>query len=224
MAATIAPVSGKRRKPQRMSAQDRRRQIVRTAMELFARKGFKGTTTKEIALSAGVNEAIIFRHFPTKNDLYAAIIDDKMEECREWIGRVHEEAGQRKDDRAVFLELARGILTFHHQDGTFMRLLLYSALEGHDLSRIFFETQVTKHFNFLADYIAQRIDDGVFRAVNPKVAARAFLGMVVNQAQVRELFDPKGKLLNVDHAAAASAFVEIFLSGMLRPREQNGRK
>jgi AcrR family transcriptional regulator len=217
MVMTAATASHRRKHPQRMSAPDRRRQIVRTAMEWFARKGFKGTTTKEIALAAGVNEAIIFRHFPTKNDLYSAIIDDKMEEGREWINRFHEEARQRKDDRAVFFGLAQGILTFHHQDGTFMRLLLYSALEGHELSRMFFETQVAEHFSFLADYIAQRIDDGVFRPVNPKAAARAFLGMVVNQAQVRELFDPKGKLLTIDDRAAAAAFTDIFLSGMLQP-------
>ena len=217
MAMTAAPASHERKHPQRMSAPNRRRQIVRTAMALFARRGFKGTTTKEIALAAGVNEAIIFRHFPTKSELYSAIIDDKMEECREWINRVHEKAGQRKDDRALFCDLALGILTFHHQDGTFMRLLLYSALEGHELSRMFFETQVAEHFSFLADYIAQRIDDGVFRAVNPKVAARAFLGMVVNQAQVRELFDPKGKLLNIDDPAAAAAFADIFLHGVLQP-------
>ncbi|HXF04417.1 MAG TPA: helix-turn-helix domain-containing protein, partial [Blastocatellia bacterium] len=45
----------------RLSAADRRLQIVRTAMDLFARKGFDGTTTKEIAQASGVTEAIIFR-------------------------------------------------------------------------------------------------------------------------------------------------------------------
>lgn len=213
---TGTSASRKRKCPSRMSAQDRRRQIVRTAMSLFARNGFKGTTTKEIALAVGVNEAIIFRHFPTKGDLYAAIIDDKMEEGREWINKVREEATRRQDDRAVFLELARGMLTLHHRDSTFMRLLLYSALEGHELSRLFFETHVAENFKFLADYIAQRIHDGAFRPVNPKVAARAFLGMVVNHAQVRELFDPQGKLLKIDSETAAAQFVEIFLEGVKR--------
>src|SRR5262245_15927735 len=61
----------------RMSAQDRRQQIIDVALKLFSEKGFRGTTTKEIALAAGINEAIIFRHFATKSDLYAAIIDQK---------------------------------------------------------------------------------------------------------------------------------------------------
>jgi AcrR family transcriptional regulator len=50
----------------RMNAGDRRRQLLDAALELFSRKGFGGATTKEIAASAGVTEAIIFRHFPSK--------------------------------------------------------------------------------------------------------------------------------------------------------------
>ena len=56
----------------RLTAPDRRRQLIEAAMDLFSRKGFAGTTTKEIALAAGVSEAIIFRHFATKRDLYTA--------------------------------------------------------------------------------------------------------------------------------------------------------
>src|SRR5215208_8490986 len=61
----------------RMCADDRRRQIAEVAMRLFSERGFRGTTTKEIAQAAGVSEAIIFRHFATKEELYTAIIDYK---------------------------------------------------------------------------------------------------------------------------------------------------
>src|ERR1700732_2771407 len=61
--------------PTRMSAADRRQQLIEVSIDLFSRKGFGGTTTKEIAAAAGVTEAIIFRHFPTKSDLYNAVLD-----------------------------------------------------------------------------------------------------------------------------------------------------
>ena len=54
----------------RMSSEDRRHQLIRVAIALFSKKGFSGTTTKEIARVAGVTEAIIFRHFPTKEVRY----------------------------------------------------------------------------------------------------------------------------------------------------------
>jgi AcrR family transcriptional regulator len=57
----------------RMDAAERKRAIVEIAMPLFARKGFAGTTTKEIAEVAGVSEALLYRHFPTKAALFEEI-------------------------------------------------------------------------------------------------------------------------------------------------------
>ena len=56
---------------------DRRQEILMAAMELFAKKGFRGTTTRDLASEADVNEAIIFRHFATKQELYATLLDYK---------------------------------------------------------------------------------------------------------------------------------------------------
>ena len=53
-----------------------RQRLCAVAERLFAQRGFSATTTKEIARAAGVNEAIIFRFFPHKDDLYAAILDE----------------------------------------------------------------------------------------------------------------------------------------------------
>jgi AcrR family transcriptional regulator len=59
----------------RLDSEARRRRIVDAALPLFARKGFAGTTTKEIAEAAEVSEALLFKHFPTKAALYSAIQD-----------------------------------------------------------------------------------------------------------------------------------------------------
>src|SRR2546426_9518724 len=91
----------------RMAGEERHLQILRVAMSLFSQRGFRGTTTKEIALAAGVAEAMVFRHFATKEELYSAILDHKA--C------LHDgldprlvvaEAIERKDDFAVFEGLA----------------------------------------------------------------------------------------------------------------------
>ena len=64
-------------RPPRMPGEDRRRQLLRVAVESFALNGFSGTKTKDIAAAAGVSEAILFRHFASKEDLYHAILDEK---------------------------------------------------------------------------------------------------------------------------------------------------
>jgi AcrR family transcriptional regulator len=62
----------------RMPASDRRSQILDIALNVFSKKGLNGATTKEIAAAAGVTEAIIFRHFPTKQALYQAVLEPRI--------------------------------------------------------------------------------------------------------------------------------------------------
>jgi AcrR family transcriptional regulator len=58
----------------RLDGDERRKAIVAAAVPLFARKGFAGTTTKELAEVAGISEALLFRHFPSKKHLYDEIL------------------------------------------------------------------------------------------------------------------------------------------------------
>ncbi len=60
-------------KPTRLSAEKRRESIIAAALPLFAYHGFNGTTTKQIAEKAGISEALLYRHFPSKEHLFADI-------------------------------------------------------------------------------------------------------------------------------------------------------
>jgi AcrR family transcriptional regulator len=57
----------------RMSAGDRKQSIVEAAMPIFAHKGYARTTTKDLALAAGVSEPLLYKHFPSKKALYREI-------------------------------------------------------------------------------------------------------------------------------------------------------
>ena len=60
-----------------MPGDKRREQILQTAFDLFSRRGFSGTTTKDIARMSGVSEAMVFKHFSSKDELYGAILEAK---------------------------------------------------------------------------------------------------------------------------------------------------
>src|SRR3982751_5726335 len=109
-----------------MKGDARREQILATAINLFSRNGFRGTTTKEIARAAGVSEAMVFRHFATKEALYGAILDDKA--CREDVGRFPweknsalQKAIDAGDDFGVFYNIALSAIEKHHSNIGFMR-------------------------------------------------------------------------------------------------------
>jgi len=58
----------------RLSAEARKEAIVAAVQDVFAEKGFDGTTTRELAKAAGVSEALLYKHFPSKESLYAAML------------------------------------------------------------------------------------------------------------------------------------------------------
>ena len=65
-------IMNKKKKSIRMSRDDRRAQIIDSAMEVFVRKGYNGATTADIADEAGISEVTLFRHFDSKKELFMA--------------------------------------------------------------------------------------------------------------------------------------------------------
>lgn len=199
----------------RMSGDERRTQILEVAIKLFSQRGFSGTTTREIARSAGVSEAMVFKHFANKEDLYSALLDLKA--CDRKIQNRFEDLVKKteaKDDFGVFYTMALNALNYHSEDSGFMRLMLHSALEEHDLARMFFESFIIEKYKFLGDYIRQRQADGVFREIDPRIVVRTFMGMFVHHALYNILWDKEQKILEISNEEAARNFTEILLNGI----------
>ncbi len=209
----------------RMAAEDRREQIIDVAIRLFSQKGFRGTTTKEIALAAGVNEAIIFRHFATKSELYAAIIDRKANPPDgQSLEQMLEEAFGAGDDRHVFESIAFNILEFHERDDTAMRLLLYSALEGHELAEMIVRNHISKVHRRLADYVKKRIAEGAFRRVDPMTSVRGFIGMVISHVMQKKFFQHALEVpLNPNNRQVAASFTDLFLASLTNAEFESQR-
>jgi AcrR family transcriptional regulator len=72
-----------RMRARRLPAEERRRQILDAAIAVFARQGYAGTGTADIARAAGIGEPTIYRYFPNKRELYVAAIREGADEIRE---------------------------------------------------------------------------------------------------------------------------------------------
>src|SRR5690606_16928622 len=204
-----------------MSGDERRDQILQAALDLFSKHGFAGTTTKEIARTSGVSEALVFRHFATKDELYNAILDGKacqMRVFRSLNGDNDElsKAIAEKDDSTVFYRLALDALNAQQSDPRFMRLLIFSALEEHDLSERFFQESVSRIYDFIGDYIKLRQADGAFRQMDTAVAVRAFHGMVVHHSLNNVLWNRSRTIVDITNERAAREFSDILLHGILK--------
>lgn len=171
----------------RLSSSDRKKQILELATELFARNGFDGVTTRQIADAAGVTEAIVFRHFATKDDLYWEVLSLKSapDEVKK---QLEEKLASDVEPFEMFTDIARHVLNRNLSDPAKSRLLLFSGLENHRLSQRFFKTYMSEWYELLASYIRRQIANGRFRNVDPVLAARGFIGMIFHHYLVQEIF------------------------------------
>jgi hypothetical protein len=120
----------------------------------------------------------------------------------------------RRDDSAVFEQLALGALRYHETDPEFQRLLLHSALEKHELAQMFFEKLVQRVYEYLGSYIRERQRDGALIEIDPAIIVRAFIGMVMHHSLNNNLWDPQRRLLNISNESAAKQFTNILLNGI----------
>lgn len=200
----------------RMTGEDRKNQIVDTAIRIFSEKGFSATKTKEIADAVGISEAAIFKYFSNKEELYSAIIDRKAGESPHF--QFPEKEARERDDYMVFLKIAEILFKRHLKDPSFLRLLYFSALEGHELVDIFYNSHYSKNCHSIVEYIELRVQEKVFAPVDPSMAARVFVGMIVHYIVSRVIF--KDPSIQTDPAVDPGSFlVKLFLQGIQQKTE-----
>lgn len=198
-----------------MSGNLRRSQLLRSAIDTFAHRGFAGTKTRDIASAAGVSEAILFRHFATKEDLYHAILDAKEDGKKDAAAKSRkalEDCARRRDDIALFRHLATQILTSFREDPAFHRLMVYASLEGHLLAHLFRERFAQPMGGFLRGYVAMRQKEGAFRKCDPGIATSFILGTMVHWAMGKYVFGMKRSSPSEETVVAQLA--ELVLGGL----------
>ncbi len=210
----------------RLAASERREQLIQVSIDLFSRKGFKGTTTKEIATAAGVTEAIIFRHFKTKEDLYSAIIDRKINssETAEWLTKI-QSAMDRDDDEAVIRQIISAVITAHRIDPKFERLMLYAALEGNEIALLYMRQVTAFIVDSFRSYFLRRQQQGCLSPDGPDIALIAIVGMAQHHARSKYIHEMKEHCLSDEQAV--ESFTRIAMNGICvphRPRKPKREK
>jgi AcrR family transcriptional regulator len=164
----------------RLTAGGRRSQILKAAMKLFAERGFHGVRTRELADSAGVSEALVFRHFPTKESIVRAILDEAgfAERIQEMEARL-----EAMPPREALLSIAESLLTRLKEHPDRFRVVFFGLLETPHLASEFYQ-------RFLSRLLAleTRIFKRAFAVqgsglpgsqVDPSVVARSFHGSLM---------------------------------------------
>jgi TetR/AcrR family transcriptional regulator len=205
MAEPFAPTA-------RLSAPNRRAQLLESALNVFSEKGFDGATTREIAAAAGVTEAIIFRHFPTKQALYQAVLESELgrPDFQKWLAQARDSM-DRNDDRALFRAIAEAIIESYRSDPRMERVMLFAALEGSGQALEHYRNFCLPLFELLRDYITRRQREGALAAYDPGTILSAIAGMAQRYAMFTQMF---GFRTEHSDSEAADLFTHILMNGI----------
>ncbi|ADU50840.1 transcriptional regulator, TetR family [Thermaerobacter marianensis DSM 12885] len=170
---------------------DRRQQIIDAAFRVFSRKGFKGASNREIAEEAGVAPGLIYWYFRNKEDLFLAVAEAKSPALP--LGRLLADPGDAPPEQ-FFRSMAREIGRAFRSDATrdVARLLLADGLRHPRLRILWRERVLGPVFDGLTRYLAEQVERGRLRPVDPAMTARLFLGLMMSQVLLHLLLAPDG--------------------------------
>lgn len=193
----------------KLSKAERRKAIVEAAAQLFSERGFRGVTTKDLARAVGVTEPVLYEHFQTKRDLYAAIIDGTSRENFEQARATLRQSALADEPRAFFTMLATLMVESLSRNPSYLRLVLFSALEKHELAQLCFERHAQAIYAIVIEYVKKRMAS---RRVDPVIAARLFIGAVHHYC----IFDLHFgfRIVRAGKKRAIASMVDIFLHGI----------
>lgn len=160
-----------------MSA-DKKEHIILTAIDLFATKGFEGTSIREIAAAANVNLAMINYYFGSKEKLFESIIEYKARHSRVALEELVQDAGLspiQKIDATIdgYVERLFGHRNFHRLIQQELITHTRTTLQTHIVNNIIYPNS-----RAISHIIEEGIKNGDFKEVDPRLTTITLIGTI----------------------------------------------
>ncbi len=184
--------------------------ILQAAFRVFGEKGFKGTTTKEIALEANVAEGTLFRYFPSKLDILYGVVDTLItsigvEPLQNFLGEIN--------DLPTVEALQYIILNRMETIGAgkdLIRIILTEAQYDEHLREVYVEQVFKPIQQILSSFFEQKMANGECREMNPKLPANILLSSIFFTVISQHLLTIEAE----DNIFEASELTNILLYGI----------
>ena len=187
-----------------------RTRILQAAQRLFAAKGFEGTTTRDLAQTAGVAEGTLFRHFANKKAILVEVATSG------WVDILTDlltELSEMGSYQAIAQVMRRRMWNLQ-KNADIMRVC-FMEVQFHPDLRDRIQTEVIDKMTDVAEAFFQTaIDKGIYRQMDAKLGAKVFLGLfAIAGFSDHTLIDPNASPQEMQKMAEGLA--DIFLNGVL---------
>lgn len=192
----------------------RTEKIVDAAAQLFARQGYHGTSTREIARLAEVSENTLFRHFDHKEDIFWSALRSHTAALKprwEMLGGI--KAGDAPEVvLPKILELLADTVSCRPE---VIRLIAVALLELQGKAEALCRDLISPLFSEISRYLATSVEKGEVMEVDPTLLAASLMAMVLIHPQLSKLTD--GSPSPADSRDAVHAYSKFWLD-VLSPR------
>ncbi|MGF1542519.1 MAG: TetR/AcrR family transcriptional regulator [Pleurocapsa sp.] len=189
---------------------DNRTKILQAALKLFARQGYDGTTTKDLAKLAGVAEGTVFRHFENKK---AILIEVATSGWVELLTDLLTELSEMGSYKAVSQVMRRRMLHMR-QNSDLLRVCFIEAQHHPELREKIQSEVIAKMTDVAEAFFETAMEKGIYRKMNPKIVAQVFLGIfAIAGFSEQTIIDPNASPQALQEMAEGIS--DIFLHGVL---------
>ena len=192
------------------SPRDRVRPILRAAREIFMKHGYGEASMDSVARDAGVSKATLYVYFPSKRDLFAAII---LEERDRYAQPTPAGKASRSAPRATLIHLGQAIVDFLLAPDTVasMRMVVAEASRFPELGQEFHANGPAKLRGHVAAHLLEMMKDRALRRSDPEAAAETFIDLVRGDLQLRALLGVTDQLSRRQVESVVRRGVDAFL-------------
>ncbi|NLB34035.1 MAG: TetR/AcrR family transcriptional regulator [Tissierellia bacterium] len=170
----------------RMSREDRRNQILNSALEVFVEKGYNGTTTQDIAKSSNVSEVTLFRYFSSKQEIYMEAIEPIIITTLEDFIDATKDLNPKEKLRNIIIERIRLISKYHKV----VRLILMENQVNPELGDL-------KYIKTISDLLNNSINKMGVKFTNNEFNLRVVMGSILSFLYLPESNEGKiGQFVN----------------------------
>lgn len=186
-------------------AEERREQLIATALRVFAEKGWDATSIPDLAQAAGIAQGLMYHYFRNKEELLRAVIErySFLSQLRGLLS-----ISANRPARQVLPEVAQNFTALLQQNGDLLQIFIREAQTSPEIAR-HKDALIERGVELLSQYLSARIETGELRQHDPSLTARALLYTIF----MSQLVHVSGQLCIPD-------FVQFLLQGIVHQKEQ----
>ncbi len=197
----------------RLSAEARRRSIVDAGTRLFAAKGFHGVSVDEIVRAVGVNPAVLYRHFSSKEALYETVLHELACTREDYLEAVLDTDGEFEE---VLRSMTRIFVAGVAWQPSLLQMELHSLLDGSEANREFFENRWKTFTDFIEYSVREMAEENGLESVNPQVAGLLYQGMI-REALLSKCLGRDDRFPDIEIDRLVDDLITLFLAALRRP-------